>query len=94
MTEQDKPKESSSEQPAAGIDPALIKKAMKAFRKKLKLSRLDEESKLGRSPLTGGKKSTIVAITVPYGYPQEVWDELTRQGKLKDTGRGFYELVE
>ena len=94
MTEQDKPEESSSRQPAEGIDPALIKKAMKAFRKKLKLSRLDEESKLGRSPLTGGKKSTIVAITVPYGYPQEVWDELVRQGRLKDTGRGFYELVD
>jgi len=94
MTEQDRPEESSSEQPAGEVDPALLKKAMKAFRKKLKLSRLDEESKLGRSPLTSGKKSTIVAITAPYGYPQEAWDELVKQGRLKDTGRGFYELVE
>ncbi len=65
---------------------------MRAFRKRLKLTKLDEESKLGRSPLTGGKKSTVVAIMAPYGYPQEVWDELVKQGKLKDTGRGFYEL--
>jgi hypothetical protein len=94
MTEPEQTEKSPADESAAAIDPALIKKAMKAFRKKLKLARLDEESKLGRSPLTGGKKSTIVAITVPYGYPQEVWNELTRQGKLKDTGRGFYELVE
>ena len=78
----------------AGPPPELVKKALRAFRKRLKLTKLDEESKLGRSPLTGGKASAVVAIMPPYGYPQEVWDELVRQGKLKDSGRGFYELVE
>ena len=76
------------------IDPLLLKRAMKAFRKRLKLTKLDEESRLGRNPLTGGKKSSVVAIMPPYGYPDDVWKELARQGKLKDVGRGFYELIE
>jgi hypothetical protein len=78
----------------AGPDPALLKRAMKAFRKRLKLTRLDHESKLGRSPLTSGKQSGVVAILAPREFPQEVWDELVRQGKLKDGGGGFYELNE
>ena len=28
----------------------------------------------------------------PRQYPLEVWQELVRQGRLKDTGSGFYEL--
>ena len=36
----------------------------------------------------------IVAITPPDQFPQAVWDELVRQGKLKKAGRGMYELVE
>ncbi len=67
---------------------------MKAFRKRLKLTRLNEESKLGRNPLTSGKKSQVVAIMPPRQYPAEVWQELVRQGRLKDTGSGFYELID
>ena len=74
-------------------DHETLKRAMKAFRKRLKLTRLNEESKLGRSPLTGGKKSTVVAIMPPHQYPREVWEELVKQEKLKDTGRGFYKLA-
>jgi hypothetical protein len=80
--------------PSSGPDPAAIKHAMKAFRKRLKLARLDDESKIGNRQLTGGRQSSIVAIQAPYGHPKEVWDELVRQGKLKDVGRGFYELNE
>lgn len=69
------------------------KRAMKAFRKRLKLKRLDDESKLGRSPLSGGKASQTVAIMAPREYRQAVWDELVNQGKLKKSG-SFYELVE
>ena len=97
MNEQEQPEaEQNQGEPAApeGLDPALLKRAMKAFRKRLKLTKLDEESKLGRSPLTGGKKSAIVAIMAPYGYDAEIWQELVKQGKLKDVGRGFYELAE
>jgi hypothetical protein len=30
----------------------------------------------------------------PNQYPVEVWQELVNRGRLKDTGGGFYELVE
>ncbi len=87
----------SDEQPSldkSSIDPANLKRAMKAFRKRLKLTRLDEESKIGRNPLTSGKKSQVVAIMPPHQYPREIWQELVGQGKLKDSGNGFYELPE
>jgi hypothetical protein len=72
----------------------VVKAALKAFRKRLKLTKLNDESKLGRSPLSGGKKSQVMAIIPPAQYPKGVWDELVRQGKLRDTGSGFYELLE
>jgi hypothetical protein len=71
-----------------------LKSAMKAFKKRLKLTRLDEESKLGGRGLTGGRSSGIVAITPPNQFPQSVWDELVRQGKLKRMSGGTYALVE
>jgi hypothetical protein len=70
-----------------------LKKAYKAFKKRLKLTRLDDESRLGGGPLSGGRGSGIVAITPPREYPQAVWDELVRQGKLRRAGQGTYELV-
>ena len=70
-----------------------LKAAFKAFKKRLKLTQLEEDSKLGRNPLTGGRKSDIVAIQPPNQYPQAVWDKLVKQGKLKNAGHGMYELV-
>ncbi|NLF69782.1 MAG: hypothetical protein GX575_12095 [Candidatus Anammoximicrobium sp.] len=70
-----------------------LQQAMKAFRKRLKLMRLDDESRLGYGPMSGGGRSGVVAIRPPDQFPQEVWDELVKQGKLKYTGRGLYELV-
>lgn len=77
---------------SAPIDPEVLKAAMRAFRKRLKLTKLDEESKLGRSPLSGGQKSAVVAIVPPRDYPTAVWEALADEGKLKRSGRGFYEL--
>jgi len=71
-----------------------LKAALKAFRKRLKLSRLDEESKVTRRPTTSGQGSSIVAIMPPDQFPPAVWDELVRQGKLKKSGQGTYELLE
>jgi hypothetical protein len=70
-----------------------LKAAFKAFKKRLKLNQLDEDSRLGRNPLTGGRRTDILAITPPNQFPQEVWDELVRQGKLKRAGGGTYEMV-
>lgn len=83
-----------SEAEPSAVDRETLKRALKAFRKRLKLTRLNEESKLGRSPLTGGKHSDVVAIMPPRQYPPEVWAELVRLGRLRDAGNGFYELVE
>lgn len=78
--------------PTPGRD--VHKAAFKAFKKRLKMTRLDDESKLGGGPLSGGRGSAIVAITPPHEFPPEVWEELARQGKLKNAGHGMYELVE
>ena len=70
-----------------------LKAALTAFKKRLKLTKLDEESRLGGGrPTTSGKASAIVGIVPPSQFPPAVWAELTRQGKLKDAGGGFYAL--
>ena len=73
--------------------PEELRNALKAFKKRLKLTRLDDESSLGRGPLSGGKSSGIVAITPPHQYPRAVWDQLVAQGRLKYAGQGMYQLV-
>jgi hypothetical protein len=73
--------------------PEELKAAFKAFKKRLKLTRLDHESRLGGSPLTG-RHSQITGIVPPTDYPPAVWDELVRQGKLKKLGGGIYGLAE
>ena len=74
--------------------PDELKRAYKAFKKRLKLMRLDAESQLGRGPMSSGKDSGIVAITPPHEFRQDVWGELVKQGKLKYAGHGTYELLE
>jgi hypothetical protein len=76
-----------------GPTPEELKAAFKAFKKRLKLTRLDEESRLSKSPLSKGA-SGIVAVSPPNQYPQAVWDELVRQGKLKKMDGGTYGLAE
>ena len=71
-----------------------LKLALKAFRKRLKVTRLDDESRVGYGPMSGGGKSSIVAIQPPSQYPRSVWDKLVAQGKLKYAGNGMYELIE
>jgi len=77
----------------APTDAQLLRRAMNAFKKRIKLTRLDDESRLGRGALTGGKDSGLVAITPPSQFPEAVWEELVNRGKLKRAGSGFYALV-
>ena len=70
-----------------------LKRALKAFKKRLKVTRLDDESRLGYGPMSGGGRSEIVAISPPNQYPAAVWNELVKQGRLKPAGHGLYELV-
>ena len=79
-------------QPASSIPPETLKRAMKAFKKRLKLTALDDDSSLGRGPFSSGAKG-VYAIQPPNQFPPEVWQELCRLGRLRDNGHGMYELV-
>jgi hypothetical protein len=69
-----------------------LKAAYKAFKRRLKLTQLDDASRIGRGPMSGGQKSAIAGITPPDQYPTSVWEELVKQGKLKRAGQGMYSL--
>ncbi len=85
--------ESQETPPSESFTKEELKRAMKAFKKRLKLTRLDDESRLGYGPMSGGGGSSIVAIMPPNQYPKALWEELVRQGKLKHAGHGTYEPV-
>lgn len=79
--------------PAPAFTPDELKHAFHAFKKRYKLTKLNEESKLGGGrPTTSGKKADGIGIVPPGEFPREIWRELTRQGRLKDLGGGFYRL--
>jgi hypothetical protein len=73
-------------------DREVLKRALKAFRKSLKVTRLDAESSIAGGPMSSGRHSGIVGMTPPARYPREVWDELVRQGRLRGGKQGIYEL--
>ena len=85
--------DSSSDQPAteaAAPSAETLKAAYKAFKRRLKLTQLDDASRIGRGPMSAGQKSSIAGITPPDQYPTSVWEELVKQGKLKRAGQGMY----
>ena len=71
-----------------------IKRAMKAFRKRLKLTRLDDESRLGHDATSRGQRSQVMGVKPPEHYPAEVWEQLQAMGRLKHIGQGLYEIPE
>ena len=71
-----------------------LKGALKAFKKRIKVMRLDNESGKIGGPLSSGKTSGIVAITPPSQFPREIWDELVKLGKLEYDGNGLFKLIE
>ncbi len=73
-------------------NPLELKAAFKAFKKRLKLTQLDDQSRIGVGPMSGGRASGIMGITPPDQYPTAVWEELVKQGKLRRAGNGMYEL--
>lgn len=82
----------SGERTLPGHDRDVLKRALKAFRKRLKLVNLDSESSVGHGPMSAGRKSMIVGVRPPDQYPQEVWDELVRQKRLVAASDGTCEL--
>jgi len=74
------------------LEEANLKRALKAFRRKLKNYRRDDESRLSRGYTTAGKSSTITAVEAPKEFPGPVWDKLIETGRLKRSGGGTLEL--
>ncbi|MHC5209321.1 MAG: hypothetical protein ACYTG2_01215 [Planctomycetota bacterium] len=72
-------------------DRGVLKRALKAFRKRLKIDRLDEESRIGGA-FSKGERSGLLGIQPPDSYGPDVWAELVRTGRLIDAGQGVLEL--
>jgi hypothetical protein len=77
---------------APSFTPEQLKSAYNAFKKRWKLTRLDQESQIGRGPMSSGQKSTIAGIVPPDQFPRAIWDELVKNGKIKRAGSGFYSM--
>jgi hypothetical protein len=78
----------------AEVDLEVLRAALKAFKRRLKFSRLDDESRIDpRDPTTKGDTSQISAIEAPREWGPEVWADLVRRGVLKRSGMGMYEFV-
>ncbi len=86
--------ESEPSSPSDTPTPEELRRAMKAFKKRLKLTQLDADSSLGVGPMSGGRSSGIVAILPPAQFRQAIWDELVARGRLKASGHGLYERAD
>lgn len=75
---------------AASFTSEQLDQALRAFMKRLKLTRLDDQSKMTTRPMTDGKASSVDAIKPPDGFPSGIWLALAKAGKLKDMGGGYY----
>jgi hypothetical protein len=88
-----KPPEARSVAGGPAYTDAELRHAFQAFKKRLKLSKLDQESHLGAGrPMTAGKKSDIQQMMPPNQFPREIWKELAARKQIKDHGGGFYSI--
>ncbi len=71
-----------------------LQRAVKALKKRLKLTRLDDESKLGHDAMTRGGGSGIVGVRPPTQYPEEVWRALEAKGRVRIDRHGLVELID
>lgn len=88
------PREETISQRAARepTHPDVVRAAFTAFKKRIKVTRLDAESKISNRALTAGRSSGIIGIIPPREFPQATWDELVTQGRIKRKGQGFYDM--
>lgn len=77
--------------PLAEWDQVVLKRALNALKRRLKLARSDDEFSSSRNPMSRGAESGIVGVRPPDGYTQDVWDLLVLQGRLRDAGDGLLE---
>ena len=72
-------------------DRGVLKRAVKAFRKRLKIARLDEESRIGGA-FSKGERSGITGVEPPDSYGPDVWAVIVREGRLIEAGHRTLEL--
>ncbi len=75
------------------IDKAIRDAAFKAFKKRLKIYQADNASSSAPAAHLSHASAEITAIQAPDSFPQEVWDALVENGKLRKVGRNMYELA-
>lgn len=80
--------------PDGSFTKETLQRAMKALKKRLKVTRLDDESRLGHDPMSKGGRSGIVAVRPPNQYPPEVWAALEQKGRIRGDRNGLYEIVD
>jgi hypothetical protein len=78
---------------STNVDDHTLRSALKAFKKRLKASQLDEDSKLSNRALTGGGGARIQAIQPPNTFAMNVWHALAERGCIKREGAGLYRFV-
>jgi len=71
-----------------------LQRAMKALKKRMKLTRLDDESRLGHDAMSRGGASGIVGVKPPAQYPLEVWQALEAKGRIRLDRHGLAEIIE
>lgn len=87
----DTPASPGSASPTPPTRDQVLKSAFNAFKKRYKVTKLDQESKIsGHRAMTGGNNSGLAGIIPPREFPADVWQELAKQGRIKDFGGGFY----
>ena len=72
-------------------DQAVLKRAMNAFKKRLKLTRADDEISSSRNPLSHGLTSSITGVRPPDTYTADIWAFLVEHARLRDAGDGNLE---
>jgi hypothetical protein len=80
--------------PDGSFTKETLTRAMKALKKRMKLTRLDDESRLGRDPMSKGGHSGIVGVKPPEQYPAEVWKALEQKGRVRIDRHGLVEIIE
>jgi hypothetical protein len=80
--------------PDGSFTKETLQRAVKALKKRMKLTRLDDESRLGHDAMSKGGRSGIMAVKPPDQYPAEVWQALEQKGRVRIDRHGLVELIE
>ncbi len=80
--------------PDGSFTKETLQRAVKALKKRLKLARLDDESRLGHDAMSKGGRSGIFGVKPPEQYPLEVWQALEAKGRVRSDRHGIYEIIE